>query len=286
MLLFKRPAMPPDFPHRMEQARREIAGKIGQKAAHPPPAGKRKSKRKAISFPDKWKAYKVDFAKAQFGKCGYCEIMVIGGQPGDVEHFAPKGEVWELDETALGQEIPFLSTVEGRKPRVLSEQGYWWLAYEWSNYLLSCAVCNQYWKGAIFPVQEQRRKLPPSEAVLEVALLLNPFGEIDPVQHLRYSDIGQIEARDQSVMGLATIRTCGLDRDSLVKIRQEKALRAYQLVQELSQAVQNQDQQEIERVLREFYQSGRAEYAHAGMVRMIFEEQCQIKWSELEEMMG
>lgn len=31
---------------------------------------------------------------------------------------------------------------------------------------------------------------------LEIPLLLNPFGEIDPGQHLSFSDIGRIEARD------------------------------------------------------------------------------------------
>jgi hypothetical protein len=39
-------------------------------------------------------------------------------------------------------------------------------------------------------------------------------------------------------------------------------------------------------VLRDFYELGRTEYAHAGMVRNIFEEQCQIKWRDLEKMVG
>lgn len=284
MLRFKRPALPPDFPQKVAQAKQDVEQKIGQRNSNPLPSGKKKRKKKAFNFPDKWREYKAAFAKAQFGKCGYCEIMVIGGQPGDVEHFAPKGEVWEVDEAAPGQEVPFLSTVKGRKPKVLSEQGYWWLAYEWSNYLLSCAVCNQYWKGAIFPVREQPRNLPPSKAIKELPLLLNPFNRRDPGKHLRFSEIGQIEALNQSAIGLATIRTCGLDRDSLVKSRLEKASRAYKLVQELSQA--GDDQTETRRVLKQFYDLGNAKYIHAGMVRIIFEELCQTKWGVLEELVG
>jgi len=61
---------------------------------------------KKIKFTQKWKDYKAIFAEAQHGKCSYCEIMVIDGQPGDVEHYWPKGEVWRLkdDPNTLGQE--------------------------------------------------------------------------------------------------------------------------------------------------------------------------------------
>lgn len=284
MLRFKRPDMPPGFPQDVLQAKTEIAQKIGQLIANPPPVTTGRKRKKSLEFPDKWKAYKAHFAQAQHGKCGYCEMIVIGGQPGDVEHYAPKGDIRELDESAPGQEVPFLSSVEGRKTKVLSQLGYWWLAYEWSNYLLACAICNQSWKGAIFPVLEQPRSLPPSLASQERPLLLNPFDETDPDEHLRFSDLGQIEARDQSLYGKATIRTCGLDRDSLVKARREKSRRAYQLAQELSQAVKSQNQAEIKRVLADFHEMGRVEYAHAGMVRIIFEENCGISWSDLEEL--
>ena len=111
--------------------------------------------------------------------------------------------------------------------------------------------------------------------------MLNPFGEDDPGEHLRFSDLGQIEARNQSSIGLATIRTCGLDRDSLVRNRLEKARSAYQLVQELSGSSTDAERR---KVLEKFYELGRAEYAFCGMVRIIFEEQCRVKWSVLEEL--
>jgi hypothetical protein len=283
MMRYKRPDMPPDFPGKVKQAREDAEANIRRLVKAPQEAGKGKKKKKSYEFPDLWKEYKAVFSQAQYGKCGYCEAQVIGGQHGDVEHFAPKGEVWELDENAPGSEIPYLSSVKGRKHIVVCEQGYWWLAYDWSNYLLSCAICNESWKGAIFPVLRKPRKVPPSKRAREVPGMLNPFGDVDPGEHLRFSDLGQVEARDQSAIGLATIRTCGLDRDSLVRNRLEKARSAYRLVQELSNS---RTEAERRKVLQEFYELGRAEYVFSGMVRIIFEEQCQVKWSVLEELVG
>jgi len=53
-------------------------------------------------------------------KCAYCE-SVAESQHGDVEHFRPKS-VW------------------------------WWLACCYDNYLLSCQICNQSYKGDKFPL--------------------------------------------------------------------------------------------------------------------------------------
>jgi uncharacterized protein (TIGR02646 family) len=59
--------------------------------------------------------------------CAYCGIGIDGL---DVEHFRPKGAM--EDDEAHG--------------------GYWWLAYECSNYFLGCTVCNRYRKKATFPL--------------------------------------------------------------------------------------------------------------------------------------
>jgi len=52
-------------------------------------------------------------------KCAYCESSLTVVAFGDVEHFRPKSI-------------------------------YWWLAYVYDNYLASCAICNQKFKGAKF----------------------------------------------------------------------------------------------------------------------------------------
>ena len=71
-----------------------------------------------------------------------------------MEHYFPKGAVWKLlegDETrGAGEE--WTPKVKGREHDAVSEWGYWWKAYSWDNYLLSCPVCNRKWKLAYFPV--------------------------------------------------------------------------------------------------------------------------------------
>src|SRR6266496_5376859 len=52
-------------------------------------------------------------------KCWYCESLELrSDQP--VDHFRPKG------------------AVRGTK----AASGYWWLAFDWKNYRLSCTFCN------------------------------------------------------------------------------------------------------------------------------------------------
>lgn len=66
-----------------------------------------------------WKDAKDQLIVESSGKCAYCESAVTATYHGDVEHFRPKDV-------------------------------YWWLAYVYDNYLLSCAVCNQSFKGKKF----------------------------------------------------------------------------------------------------------------------------------------
>lgn len=247
------------------------------------PTKKTKKQKKPDPFSPKWTDYKPVFAEAQHGKCGYCEMMVIGSHPGDVEHYWPKGEVWQLkdDPTKTGLERRWASTIEGRQRDVISARGYWWMAYDWSNYLLSCLVCNEYWKLSYFPVEEDPRQLPPDAQKQEVPLLLNPFDHTrNPADHLRFDELGQIEAKDKSSCGVATIRTCGLDRESLRRDRIEKARRAYKLAQQLASA----DQANSEEILKDFYELGNHEYVHSGMVKAIFEDLCGMTWKQLMDL--
>lgn len=292
MQRFKRPPEPADFSAKVEAEREIIRNHFEKPAAVPVPAapplppvpGEEEAGGK-IKFSAKWTDFKPAFAEAQYGKCGYCEMMVTGGQNGDVEHFFPKGEVWQLDDndpSTWGKERNWASTVEGRKKQVVSEQGYWWMAYDWSNYLLSCAVCNEYWKLSYFPVKDRPRKVPPSNAIAETALLLNPFDEkAEPAEHLKFDKLGQIEARDKSIYGFETIRTCGLDRESLRRARSEKAQRAYYLLTELNETGQN-DKDKLTRILTDFHTLAKDEFIHSGMVRIIFEQGSGMKWSDLE----
>ncbi len=69
-------------------------------------------------------------------KCCYCERKRDLKRESDVEHFRPKAGVTE----------------EKAHP------GYWWLAYEWTNYLFSCKACNQEYKKNHFPLLPNGRR--------------------------------------------------------------------------------------------------------------------------------
>ncbi|GFE66986.1 hypothetical protein [Litoreibacter roseus] len=67
----------------------------------------------------KWSNTKDQLLIETHNKCAYCESDITTVSYGDVEHYRPKSI-------------------------------YWWLAYVYDNYLASCAICNQRFKGAKF----------------------------------------------------------------------------------------------------------------------------------------
>ena len=76
-----------------------------------------------------WREFKPVLEKYYGKKCWYSECDLTGSF-GDVDHFRPKSKSTNMDGT------------------VILEEGYWWLAYDYTNYRLSCEVCNRsYEKG-------------------------------------------------------------------------------------------------------------------------------------------
>jgi hypothetical protein len=283
MLHMKRPPRPATFDQDIQEQRakaeqevQRYRDEIAQGAPNP----------KKPDFPNAWGKYKAAFAEAQHEKCGYCEVRVIAGFPGDVEHFRPKGELWALpdDPDDWGEQRPSSASVEGRKHSVLSDLGYWWLAYEWDNWLLSCSSCNSGWKGSFFPVAGANRTLPPDAQAPEEPLLLNPFDGPDPSEHLRFGELGEIQPLDDSPLGRETIKVCGLDRTSLRLARLEKAQRAHGLVQEIRKATAGEtpDDEALDEALRDFRRMGDELFDYAGMVRAILLAECDVRWEDLE----
>ena len=78
---------------------------------------------------DRWKASKDQLKIESNDKCAYCEAPTSLVAYGDVEHYRPKSI-------------------------------YWWLAYNYDNYLVSCQLCNQKFKKAKFPVRNNRLHAP------------------------------------------------------------------------------------------------------------------------------
>jgi uncharacterized protein (TIGR02646 family) len=116
-----------------------------------------------LTFPDHWNEADVRGAlyAAQGKACAYCGCLLPRNDRGDVDHFRPKGPPRE-DPT---------------------HGGYWWLAYEFDNYLLSCSTCNSICKSDRFPLRPRARRITfqhRARLLREARLLLDPAR--DPVE--------------------------------------------------------------------------------------------------------
>ncbi len=144
-------------------------------------------------------------------KCAYCEA--INCEP-DVEHYRPQKGVTE-------------SKVHS---------GYYWLCYEWSNLIPSCADCNRPpGKGNKFPIMGVHETKPyflpsgeldkdkcradKSPLINEKPYLLHP--EIDDCkQFFKFHADGRIEGIDSEGRGEATWKICNLNLETLLMARQ------------------------------------------------------------------
>jgi hypothetical protein len=67
-----------------------------------------------------------------------------------------------------------------------THSGYWWLAYEPTNYFPSCQLCNQGTaKKNRFPIAGTRARGPQDALSAERPLLLNPYFD-DPRAHQEF----------------------------------------------------------------------------------------------------
>lgn len=155
-------------------------------------------------------------------KCAYCDQKYVTMEPGDVEHYRPKGGIVETEF-----DLPRPDEEAAR-----AHPGYFWLAYEWRNLLPSCTDCNRYrgheteddddggpvgaGKGNFFPVQAFRAFLPDTEKD-EAPLLLNPC-DVDPAEHIRFGVNGWIMPLTRE--GQVTVQLLGLNiREEIVEVR-------------------------------------------------------------------
>lgn len=231
---------------------------------------------------DHWKNFKQAFAEAQHGRCGYCDIVVVGTQFCDVEHFRPKGMIQILDTTNQGKEEDNLSNVRDRKALRTIGTGYWWEAYSWNNYLLSCAICNQTWKRNYFPIDgDPTLRNRPMIGVPELELLFHPFEDEEPIDHFRYELDGRI--RGISPMGLATIETVGLWRPSLVVQRKKHLATLARLIGEMLAPGASDDL--VRSNVRTILEKGSDDRNNfPGMTRIFWVQVSEMSWEQLEEL--
>lgn len=149
--------------------------------------------------------------KRYFGlKCIYCESSPIATSTFRIDHFRPKKSI---------KEVP-------------GHKGYYWLAYEWSNLMQSCQLCNGS-KSNYFPLKSEssrvseitpsaldlvNRKPDKSPLSGEQRLLLNP--ELDEVEiHFTFNPDGTIYGTTDE--GKISIKYYDLKRDDLVYSRKK-----------------------------------------------------------------
>jgi uncharacterized protein (TIGR02646 family) len=140
-------------------------------------------------------------------KCVYCESSPIATSTFRIDHFRPKKHIKELPK--------------------LSHKGYYWLAYEWTNFVQSCQLCNQS-KSNHFPLvnettrldesyskikRKQFRKLSGIPLNKEKRLLLHP--ELDETENyfIFHEDGTVVSVKDE---GKKSIKIYDLNRDDLI----------------------------------------------------------------------
>jgi uncharacterized protein (TIGR02646 family) len=157
-----------------------------------------------------YKAARAWLMKAFNGKCAYCEAFIQHTQYGDVEHFRPKGAVEQN-----GQRVRFATRLGEER----EHPGYFWLAYEWSNLLISCVLCNQPGKHMSFPLAAgSSHALTPAAVAEEAPQLINPRTE-DPAPHVVFDETGTAIGLD--ARGVSCVEILNLNRDELLQHRKD-----------------------------------------------------------------
>lgn len=117
---------------------------------------------------------KKELKKASHYKCWYCEREVTGFF-GHVDHYRPKNNV----KNKVGPD----------------ESGYWWLAFELSNYRIACDLCNTY-KSDNFPLLPGSTRGTSQTGInFEKTVLLDPVN-IEDTELVWFQDNGILIARD------------------------------------------------------------------------------------------
>ena len=148
------------------------------------------------------KEVKETLIAVQDYKCCFCESKIGHIAYGDVEHYRPKAG-WVQDEEPIN------------KP------GYFWLAYDWDNLLLSCEKCNQRYKRNYFPLANDARAFSHHNDIgAEEPLFIHP-GKEDAEALITFNEEVPV-AVNGNIRGTATIKRLGLDRELLNEQRREK----------------------------------------------------------------
>lgn len=209
----------------------------------------------------------------QRAKCVWCERIRDVARELDVEHYRPKARVtrWDGDPPPVGDRPP---------KEVDLGAGYWWLAFSWENYSLSCKVCNQEWKRNLFPVRDPRVVCTEGSETAEQPLLLDPSKPFTIGDHFRWTVDAFVEGVSEE--GRATIVTCGLNRSTLVAERVKLASVLYKVLRDLRAGIARHDVAAAHRGFGELASLGSRDSAFTSMVRWFAGRDLGHEWSEFD----
>ncbi|NTA84818.1 hypothetical protein G6L13_30685 [Agrobacterium tumefaciens] len=179
-----------------------------------------------------WSAAKPAFMIAQKNKCLFCERAFSGPNDSriemDLEHFRPKSSVTPWVRP-LGADGYPEDTGQG-------SDGYYWLAYDISNYAASCKTCNTLHKSNCFPIAGTRLAQHDAQATLssERPYLCYPLGDQDedPENIITFAGTIAIPAAAGGFnrqRGLLIIDFFGLNRHDLLHIERAQAIERFGL---------------------------------------------------------
>ena len=120
---------------------------------------------------NRWKPAKEQLFAETGGKCAYCETPTSPVASGDVDHYRPKSS-------------------------------YWWLAYCYDNYLISCQLCNQRFKKDDFPIQNRKMKAPIIRRDTTDDFITTKSGQIapDPLDTDRVNAFIQLHQQERPLL--------------------------------------------------------------------------------------
>jgi hypothetical protein len=191
-----------------------------------------------------WQSFKKRFLlSVNKGRCVYCEGKYLAGAFADAEHYAPKGKI---TDNRIAVQHP----------------GYYWLAYDWRNLLLSCKKCNSSHpdldnncshpgKLNEFPVKKTRVQSPGSDPtkwwenlLAEGPYLFHPYYD-DPRKHFEARRRGYL--RGKTKKGKITIEVCHLNRPEVREARADAEELADGRAMKLLIAIAGNQQVQLER---------------------------------------
>jgi uncharacterized protein (TIGR02646 family) len=193
---------------------------------------------------------------AQNEKCCFCEAKITHISYGDVEHFRPKAG-W----------------VQAGEP--INKPGYYWLAYEWDNLLLSCEICNQRFKKNFFPLLDNTKRATShiDDVSQELPVFIHPVLD-DPQEFIEFKEEIPFSI-DDNLRGKKTIEMLGLDREALNERRRERlglVRDLYNLAKNIPATTPEIKAEAIKVIKKRAQEATNDDAEYAAMFRAFFEE--------------